>query len=64
MIIKLQMVMKNHIMHNFSFYIHKKINIQNIPKMKEKTKYQINIFLSKERKELPFLLSEKITDEN
>jgi len=34
------MVMKKHIVHKFSFYIHKKINIQKTHKMKKKTKYQ------------------------
>jgi len=43
------MVMKKHIVHNFSFYIHKKINIQKTHKIK-KTKYQTNIFLSRERR--------------
>jgi len=37
MIIKshLKNVMKKHIVHNFSFYIHKKINIQKTHKMKK-----------------------------
>jgi len=29
------MVMKNNIVHNFSFYIHKKINIQKTRKVKK-----------------------------
>jgi len=38
MIIKshLRMIMKKHIVHNFSFYIDKKINIQKNHKMKKK----------------------------
>ena len=50
--------MKKHIVRNFSFYIHKKINIPKTYKMKKKTKYQTNIFLSREGRELPFFLSE------
>jgi len=30
------MIMRKHIIHNFSFYIHKKLNIQKIQKMKKK----------------------------
>jgi len=30
------MTMKKHILHNFSFYIHKKIKIQKTHKMKKK----------------------------
>jgi len=30
------MVTKKHILHKFSFYIHKKINIQKAQKMKKK----------------------------
>jgi len=53
------MVMKKLIVHNFYFYSHKKINKQKNYKIKKKkTKYQTNIFLSREGRELPFFLSE------
>jgi len=39
------MITRKPIIHNFSFYIHKKINIQKTQKMKKKTKYQTNIYL-------------------
>jgi len=45
------MVIKKHIIHNFYFYINKKINIQKTHKMKIKTKYQTNIFLLREGRE-------------
>jgi len=51
--------MKKHIVHNFSFYIHKKINIQKTHKMKKKTKYQTYIFLSREGRELLFFILKK-----
>jgi len=52
------MIMKKHIVPNFSFHIYKKKNIQKTHKMKKKTKYQTNIFVSREMRKLPsFFLS-------
>ena len=36
---KLKNIMKKHILYNFSFYIHKNINIQNIYKIKKNTDF-------------------------
>jgi len=53
------MVMKKHIVRNFSFYIHKKINIPKTYKMKKKTKYQTKIYnMRKERVTFFFILKE------
>jgi len=53
------MVMKKHIVYNFSFHIYKKINIQKFHKIKKKIKYQTNIFLSIKMRELSlFILKE------
>jgi len=50
------MVMKKHVVPNFSFHIYKKINIQKTHKMKKKIKYQtINFRLREMRKLLLFL---------
>jgi len=48
------MIMKKHIVHNFSFFI-KKVNIQRTHDEKN-IKYQINISLSIDKRELYFLL--------
>ena len=48
--------MKKHIVHNFSFYIHKKINIQKTHKMKKKLNIKL-IFSYQEKGESYFFLS-------
>ena len=49
---------KKYIVHNFYFYINKKIHIQKTYKMKKKTKYKTNIFLLRECKVTFFILKE------
>ena len=63
MIIKshLRMIMKKHIVHNFSFYIDKKINIQKNHKMKKKL--NIKLIFSYQQKGKSYLFYKR-TNEN
>jgi len=52
---------EKNIVYTSSFYIHKKINIQKYHKMKKINKYQTNIFLSRDKRKLPFYLKKEQT---
>jgi len=51
------MIMKKHMVHNFSFYIHKK-NIQNTHKMKKKLNIKLIFFYQEKGESYLFILKE------